>query len=129
MPLADDGRRITGLFQELGQRDFTFGEVQAVGGSWIATVRRGVLHHAIAKRIPPRHQRRASWCAKRGWAIEMRQSCALGSESIEIWRFERLMTITGQIAIAQIIRHDQHDVWPGERYRTVTGKGSDHERE
>ena len=43
--------------------------------------------------------------------VELRKTCALGCESIEVRRFEAIVAVAAQIAPTPIVREDEDDVW------------------
>ena len=71
---------------------------------------RGILHHAAAKRIAARHQRRPRRGAERRRAVELRQPRPFGRHAVEVRRFELRMAVAAEVAVAEVVGQDEDDV-------------------
>lgn len=108
MPFADVARRVARLAEQRGDRHLAGPKMhwRAMGNP---------ITNAEPCRRPTRHQGCARWRAIRVPRIAARQSQALLGELVEVGRAHVGRSVAAQIAIAEVIRKDHHDVrsWLG----------------
>ena len=103
VPLADTGRRVSGRLQGFRQRDFT--RRQPAG--------RTRTEHARqpgARRKTAGHQSYATRGADRGRRVELGEAHALQSHAVKVRRADGGVTVTTQVAIAEVIGEDDDKV-------------------
>ena len=100
MPLAENARRVARGFQHLRDRR---------GLQRHALAFENRVRDAVAKLVPARHQRRARRRARRA-DVEIREAHGLRVKAINVRRFDERVAVTGEIAVALIIGHHEHDV-------------------
>ncbi len=98
-PFAAQTRGIAGRFQHRGH-----GRVVRLQFIFI------VPPHAAVAGVQPGHQRAARWRTHRAAGVELSEPHAAGGQAIDVRRFDLLLAIAAQIAVAEIIGQEEHDV-------------------
>ena len=110
MPLADHAGRIAGAVQDLGQGHFTGRQCDRVGHR--AGFGIGIGRQAAAERVAPGQEGSAGRCAKRHRRVELRHPHAFRRHPVEVRGLEPGVTVTAEIAKAEIVGKDDDNVGP-----------------
>ena len=105
VPLAEDGRGIAGVLEQLTHRDRAFGQRALAAGH-------DDQRQAVADRVLPRHQRRARRCAA-GLDQILRQAQTLTRQLVDARRrcAAQLAAAVGtEVAVADVVGEDEDDV-------------------
>lgn len=105
MPLADDGRLISGLFQN---RSNGFRSRLNDGGA----IRRGDAGAGAAKRVVPRQQGVSGGCAGGCRTVSVGESQSAGCQAVDMWCLEFRGAVAGHVAVTHVVRHDDDNVRP-----------------
>ncbi len=62
--------------------------------------------------VPPGHQAAAGWRTDCGTRIRLGEAKSLGGHAVQIRGLDLLLTVTPEIAVAEIIGEDKNDVGP-----------------
>ena len=108
VPFADGAGRIAFGLQGPGNRDLV--RRQPAGIVRIEHMPARTAGHAAANGQPPGQQRRPAGRAERGARIEIGEAQPLGGHPVEVGRANARMTVAAQVAIAQVVGHDDDDV-------------------
>ena len=111
VPLADQRRRVAFDFQRLGERGFVRRQTIVV----CVLGKRILLGHRVSSSVrsgtdTAGHQGRARRRTKRHRHVEVRQSHAFAGQPIDVGRLKLGMTVTAQVAPAEIVGEDKDNV-------------------
>ena len=113
VPLADHARGVAGRLEQFGDGDFRCWQPSCGIREKHSSFGR---HHAIADRQPSREQGGAARCADAGTDVEAGPSLALLCHAVEVWRADGGVAVATQIAVAEIVTENHHDVRFGSGY-------------
>src|SRR6185369_9755173 len=117
MPLADMARRITAILKQLRQRDLAGSQMNLASFG-------NPREDSVSIRSPPREDRRPRRTAHRACRIELSEPRPLLCKRIEMRCLDDWMSVTTQVAIAEVIGEKNHDI-----LRDVRGECRSHQRE
>ena len=104
-PFPEDAGRVAGGLQHLRQRDRIGGQGRLADGKDLA-----VPANRRVTSVLPREQDAARWSADRAARIEGSEACALLRHPAETGSADVPLSIGFDVAPAQVVRHDQHQV-------------------
>ena len=107
MPFSDETGAVAFALQKLCEGDFIVGKPAARKTTQHARL---VMAHAVANRVPTRHERRAARCADFCRRVELREPHALRRHAIEMRRADGGMPVAAQIAVTEVIGVNDDDV-------------------
>ena len=114
VPLPDHHRRVTTFLEDFGERDLVGAEAARRVGEEHSPLRGA---HAGPDRVATREERGAARSADRRGRVELREAHALRGHPVELGRANRRMPVAAEVAVAQVIREEDHEVGrhlPGE---------------
>ena len=98
-PFTNDPGAVAGALEDFRDRGF-------VGAEWNFRV----PADAGVARVQAGHQCGAGGCADAGACVALRETQALGGKLIQVGRFDFLLPIAAEVAVAQIVGEDEDDV-------------------
>ena len=127
VPFADEPGGIPRVLQELRQRAARRREADVEPSGWGRGVGLEGTFEPHALLIPARQKRRPRRCAHWSVRVELRQPDPFAGEPIEVRGPDVRRTVAAQIAVAQVVGDDEHDVRPrlrdrAARYRSENDK-------
>ena len=103
VPLADDGGPVASFLHEVGQ-----GESVSIDDE--VSVRGRDSGSLLTEGVIAGEQGVAGGCACGGGTVSTGEELASGGEFIDVRCFESGRSVTGEIAVAQVVGHDDDDV-------------------
>ena len=99
-PFADQAGCVAGIFQDLGNGD-------VIG----AKIRFCVSSNITVSRVLSGHQHTSRRCANGRAGVKLCEPPPFGGHPVDVRRFDLFLPVTAYVTVAQIVGHNEDDVW------------------
>ena len=104
MPLADVRRVVSGFLKRFSNRYLFVLQHHRPSVD--------VVGHTMLRRVLAGHQRSPCWRADRTGGVALCELHTVGDQTIDVWRFVVVRSVTAEIGPAEIVHHQKNDVGP-----------------